>query len=146
MLNAYYMKLSDNTTRKKNTHKTKQNKNKLTKTIEMNKNSSSTSTSSRSGGSTSITNKITANKNKMEIMCAIVPFTLRKITLLTPAPILFFASHRKCPCASFVIFLKCNDPLPYSNTFGSYKNSLYSPGVAPIAFPIQMCVVNWTRN
>lgn len=57
------------------------------------------------------------------------------MTLLTPAPILFFASHRKWPCASFVIFLKCNDPLLFNDTFGSYKNSLYSPGVAPIAFP-----------
>lgn len=64
------------------------------------------------------------------------PFTLRKITLLTPAPILFFASHKYWPCASFVIFLKCNDPLLNNDTFDSYKNSLYSPGVAPIAFPI----------
>lgn len=65
-----------------------------------------------------------------------VPFTLRKMTLLTPAPMVFFASHRKCPCASLVIRLKCNDPLLYNSTFGSYKNSLYSPGVAPNAFPV----------
>lgn len=65
-----------------------------------------------------------------------LPFTLRNITLLTPAPILFLASHKYWPCASLVIFLKFNDPLPYSDTFGSYSKSLYSPGVAPIAFPI----------
>lgn len=65
-----------------------------------------------------------------------LPLTFRKMTLLTPAPMLFFASHRKWPCASFVIFLKSNDPLPLSKMFGSYKSSLYSPGVEPIAFPI----------
>lgn len=65
-----------------------------------------------------------------------LPFTLRKITLLTPAPILFLASHRYWPCASLVIFLKYKDPLLYSETFGSYSKSLYSPGVAPIALPV----------
>lgn len=65
-----------------------------------------------------------------------LPFTFRKITLLTPAPMLFLASHRYWPCASLVIFLKCKDPLLYNETFGSYSKSLYSPGVAPIAFPI----------
>lgn len=70
-----------------------------------------------------------------------LPLTFRNMTLLTPAPILFFASHKKCPCASLVIFLKLNDPLLNNETFGSYKNSLYSPGVAPIALPfVRACI------
>lgn len=47
---------------------------------------------------------------------------------------LFLASHKKCPCDSLVIFVKCMEPLTSKETFGSYKKSLYSPGDDPIAF------------
>jgi hypothetical protein len=60
-----------------------------------------------------------------------LPFTLRKMTLLTPAPMLFLPSQRYCPSFSFDMWRKFNEPFWNCCTFGSKRKSLYSPGCSP---------------
>ena len=58
----------------------------------------------------------------------VLPFTFKKITLLIPEPMLFFASHRYLPSLLFVTCRKYSEPLGNCWMLDSPMKSLYTPG------------------